>query len=88
MNAPRRALVAAIFFGVSVLLSRDAAAQDDEIVVYGKRPPAGRVQLDAAAVRIDVERNRERLRAALEAAAAGKAAPPSRVAATAGRPRG
>lgn len=88
MNAPRHALVAAVFFGVSALLSRDAAAQDDEIVVYGKRPPAGRVQLDAAALRIDVERNRECLRAALEAAAAGKAAPPSQVAATAGRPRG
>jgi hypothetical protein len=88
MNGHGRKLVAAVWAGLSVLLAGNAAAQDDEIVVYGTRPVT--VEIDPAAMRIDVVRHRERVSTNLAATRSSEAArrEPGRIAASSGRPRG
>ena len=70
-----------------LVLARHAAA-DDEIVVYGKRSDA-MLELDRAATRVDVERERRALGVSLERALATDPKPRAdRVAAAPARPRG
>ena len=72
-------MTAALCASLLIVAARAAAA--DEIVVYGKRQDV-RLELDRAAVRIDLERERRELRASFERALAGlpKLAPLDRVA--------
>jgi hypothetical protein len=87
MSALGWKVVALACAGLGLMLAEHAAAQDDEIVVYGKRPAA--IELDRAPLRIDVRDHAERIAEKLEAALAGTAPrPASRVAATERRARG
>ena len=89
MNAHGRNLIAGVLVGLSIALAGSAAAQDDEIVVYGKRPAAAAVELDPTALRVDVDDHRRRVAANLEASLSGtQPRPESRVATTGGRTRG
>jgi hypothetical protein len=70
-----------------LILSHRAAAEVDEIVVYGKRPDAV-VELDRGAARVDVARERRALNASLERAlAADPKLKAQRIASAPTRPR-
>jgi len=84
----RRNIPAALLAAGALLSARHAGADEavDEIVVYGKRPVVT-VEIDRAAMRVDVARHLDAVSASLERAA-GRNAHASRVASSPARPRG
>src|SRR5262245_5354148 len=71
-----------------LMVARHAAAETDEVVVYGKRSEAMPV-VDEAAARVDVDRERRALGVSLERALAADPKPKAeRVATAPTRPRG